>query len=155
MSSAILFWGMILVVALGAAWLGWKLWSDRQANRRYSNDRDSAHAVVRDALQGRSFVVGEPVDFSDGELRGHFRWLQAEGTWGLRLEHPTASLRHLNGKSFPLWIRRRDGESWVLHTAGRSRLTAYHAQLSLLLPKDLEEGDGIRLGDDANDRVAA
>jgi len=154
MASTILFWAVIAAVALGVAFLVWKVWSGKRANRQYADDKQSADTVVRDALQGRSFTVGEPVDFTNGELRGHFSWLRAEGAWGLRLTHPTTSLRHLNGMTFPLWIRPRDGGTWTRHTAENLPLTAYNTDLSLVLPQDLQEGDQVRLGNDAIDRAA-
>jgi hypothetical protein len=107
MSSTILLWAVIIVVALGAAWLVWKLWSSNRAKRQHVHDQKSVDTVVRDALQGRSFSVGEPLDFSDGDLRGYFRWLNAEGAGGLRLEHPKTSLRPLIGGAHAAHARQR------------------------------------------------
>lgn len=153
MDNSIMFGGLLIAVAVGVAFVLWKLWDSSQANQRYANDKQAADTVVRDALQGHSFTVGEPADFAEGDLQGHFSWLNAKGAWGLRLMHPTSSLRHLNGMAFPLWVRHRDGETWARHTDGNLPLTAYNSDLSLVLPKGLEVGDQIRLGNDAIDRA--
>jgi hypothetical protein len=153
-SGTILFWAMIGVVALGVAFLAWKLWSGRQANQQYARVKAGADTDVHQALQGKSFTVGTPSDFSEGDLRGHFRWLNAERAWGLRLENPTSSLRSLEGTSIPLWVLQGNDEIWVRHPDGNLRLKAYNTDVSLILPTGLKEGDQIRLGDDAEDRVA-
>jgi len=153
-SSTILFWAMIGVVVLGAAFLVWKLWSSRQADRQYARVKAGADTDVHHALQGKSFIVGTPTDFIEGDLRGHFSWLRAERAWGLRLENPKASLRSLEGTSIPMWVLQGDEGIWVRHTEGNLRLRAYNTDVSLVLPKGLKEGDQIRLGDNAVDRVA-
>jgi hypothetical protein len=153
-SGTILFWAMIGVVALGVAFLAWKLWSGRQANQQYARVKAGADTDVHQALQGKSFTVGTPSDFSEGDLRGHFSWLRAERAWGLRLENPTSSLRSLEGTSIPLWVLQGNEEIWVRHPDGNLRLKAYNTDVSLVLPTGLKEGDQIRLGDDAEDRVA-
>ena len=153
MASTILLWAAIAAVALGAVFVAWKLWTNYHATKRYSHDKRTADTAVHHALQGQSFVVGTPSDFVDGDLRGHFRWLSADRAWGLRLENPRASLRSLAGISFPLWVRHGDGDTWVLHKNGNSPLKAYNADVSLVLPNDLKEGDQIRLGADAKDRA--
>jgi len=64
------------------------------------------------------------------------------------------SLRSLEGMSFPLWVLPGDAGTWVRHTDGNVRLKAYNTEVSFVLPKGLKEGDQIRLGDNAEDRVA-
>ena len=153
-SGTILFWAMIAVVVLGVAFVAWKLWSSRQADRQYARVKAGADTDVQQALQGKSFTVGTPSDFSEGDLRGHFSWLRGEQAWGLRLENSKSSLRSLEGTSIPLWVLQGDDETWVRHPDGSLRLKAYNTDVSLILPKDLKEGDQIRLGDNAGDRVA-
>jgi hypothetical protein len=153
MVGTILVWAAMVAVALGAVFVVWKLWSNYQADRQYSHDKRTADTAVHHALQGQSFVVGTPSDFVEGDLRGHFRWLSADRAWGLRLENPRASLRSLAGISFPLWVLHGGGATWVLHKNGNLPLKAYNADVSLVLPNDLKEGDQIRLGADANDRA--
>ena len=153
-SSTILFRAMIAVVVLGVAFLAWKLWSGRQADRQYARVKAGADTDVRQVLQGKSFTVGTPSDFSEGDLRGHFSWLRAERSWGLRLENPRSSLRSLEGTSIPMWVLQGDDETWVRHPDGNLRLKAYNTDVSLVLPKGLKEGDQIRLGANAGDRVA-
>src|SRR5215212_8583324 len=153
-SGTILFWATIVVVALGVAFLAWKLWSSRQAAKQYARGKATADADVHHALQGKSFTVGTPSDFIEGHLQGHFRWLNGEGSWGLRLENPTASLRSLAGMAFPLWVLRGEKGTWARHPDQTLRLKAYNTDVSLVLPKDLKEGDQIRLGENAGDRVA-
>jgi hypothetical protein len=145
---------MIGVVVLGGAFLAWKLWSRRQANRQYARVKAGADTDVHQALQGKSFTVGTPSDFSDGDLHGHFNWLRAERAWGLRLENRRSSLRSLEGTSIPLWVLQGDEGIWVRHPDGNVRLRAYNTNVSLVLPKGLKEGDQLRLGDTAGDRVA-
>ena len=153
-SSTILFWAMIAVVALGVAFLTWKLWSGRQSDRQYARVKAGADTDVQQALQGKSFTVGTPSDFIEGNLRGHFSLLRAEGAWGLRLENPTSSLRSLEGTSIPLWVLQGDDETWVRYPGGDLRLKAYNTNVSLVLPTGLKEGDQIRLGENAGDRGA-
>jgi hypothetical protein len=153
-SSTILFWAMIGVVVLGVAFLAWKLWRGRQADRQYARVKAGADTDVHQALQGKSFTVGTPSDFIEGDLHGHFSWLSAERAWGLRLENPRSSLRSLEGTSIPLWVLQDDEEMWARHPGGSLRLKAYNTDVSLILPTGLKEGDQIRLGDDAEDRVA-
>jgi hypothetical protein len=153
-SSTILFWAMIAVVALGVAFVAWKLWSGRQSDRQYARVKAGADTDVQQALQGKSFTVGTPSDFIEGNLRGHFSWLRAEGAWGLRLENPTSSLRSLEGTSIPLWVLQGDDETWVRYPGGDLRLKAYNTNVSLVLPTGLKEGDQIRLGENAGDRGA-
>ena len=153
-SSTILFWGMIGVAALGVAALAWKLWSDRQADRQYARVKAGVNTDVHQALQGKSFTVGTPSELSEGNLSGHFGWLSGERAWGLRLQNPSSSLRSLEGTSIPLWILQGDEETWVRHPDGDVRLRAYNTDISLVLPKGLKDGDQIRLGDNAGDRVA-
>jgi hypothetical protein len=153
-SGSILLWAMLGVVILGVAFFVWKRWVSHQANERYVRDKATANTDVNQALQGKSFVVGTPSDFIEGDLQGHFRWLSGEESWGLRLENPTASLRSLAGLSFPLWVLRGDEGTWARHPDQTLRLKAYNTEVSLVLPKDLKEGDQIRLGDDAKDRMA-
>jgi hypothetical protein len=153
MVGTILVWAAMAAVALGAVFVVWKLWSNYQADRQYSHDKRTADTAVHHALQGQSFVVGTPSDFVEGDLRGHFRWLSGERAWGVRLENPRASMRSLAGMYLPLWVLQGDGETWVLHKNGNSTLNAYSADVSLVLPNDLKEGDQIRLGADAKDRV--
>src|SRR4051794_12545492 len=82
MGNSIMFGGLIVAAALGLALIAWKLWDSRQADQRYERDKRSPGAVVRDALQGHSFTVGDTVDFTEGGLRGHFSWLGAKEAWG-------------------------------------------------------------------------
>ncbi len=154
-SSSMLFWGMIGVAALGVAFVVWKVWSGRQADSQYARVKAGAGTDVHGALQGKSFTVGTPSEFAEGDLIGHFRWLSAERAWGLRLENPKSSLRSLEGTSIPLWLWDAQGENWVRHAGGNLLLRAYNTDVSLVLPKDLEEGDQIRLGNGAEDRAAA
>ena len=153
-SSTILFGAMIGVAALGVAFLGWKLWSGHEADRQYARVKAGADTDVHQALQAKSFTVGTPSEFSEGGLRGHFGCLSGERAWGLRLENPRSSLRSLEGTSIPLWILQGDEELWVRHPDGALRLKAYNTDVSLVLPKGLKEGDQIRLGANAGDRVA-
>jgi hypothetical protein len=153
-SGTILFWAMIGVVVLGAAFMAWRLWSGRQADRQYARGKATADTDVHHALQGKSFILGTPSDFTEGDLRGHFRWLSGERAWGLRLQNPTASLRSLEGTSFPLWVLHGDDGTWARHPDGSVRLKAYNTDVSFVLPKGLKDGDRVRLGDDAEDRVA-
>jgi hypothetical protein len=153
-SSTILYGAMIAVVVLGVAFVAWKLWKGRQADRQYARVKAGADTDVHQALQGKSFTVGTPSDFSEGDLRGHFSWLRAERAWGLRLENPRSSLRSLEGTSIPMWVLQGDDETWVRHPDGNLRLKAYNTDVSLVLPKGLKEGDQIRLGANAGDRVA-
>src|SRR6266536_4165479 len=143
MTGTILLWAAIVVVVLGAIFLVGKLWSRYQGNKQYARAKATADTDVHQALQGKSFIVGTPSDFSEGGLRGHFRWLNAERAWGLRLENPTASLRSLEGMSFPLWVRQGDEGTWVRHTVGNLPLRAYNTDVSLVFPKGLKEGDQI------------
>lgn len=152
-SGEILSWALIGVVVLGVAFFAWRWWSGRRADRQYARVRAGADTDVHRVLQGKSFTVGTPSEFSEGDLRGHFTWLSGERAWGLRLENPRSSLRSLEGTSIPLWIRQGDEEAWVRHPDGDVRLRAYNTDVSLVLPKGLKEGDQIRLGDDAADRV--
>ena len=153
-SSTIVFGAKIGVVVLGLAFLAWKLWSGRQADRQYARVKAGADTDVHRALQGKSFTVGTPSEFNEGGLGGHFGWLSGERAWGLRIENPRSSLRSLEGTSIPLWILRGDGGSWVRHPDGDVRLRAYNTDVSLVLPKGLDDGDQIRLGKSAGDRVA-
>ena len=153
-SGSILLWAMLGVVILGVAYFVWRQWVSRQANQRYVRAKATANTDVHQALQGQSFTVGTPSDFSAGDLQGHFRWLNGEESWGLRLENPKASLRSLAGLSFPLWVQRGDEGTWARHPDQTLRLKAYNTEVSLVLPKDLKEGDQIRLGENAGDRVA-
>jgi hypothetical protein len=153
-SGTILFWAMIAVVVLGVAFLAWKLWRGRQADRQYARLKVGADTDVQQALQGKSFTVGTPSDFIEGDLRGHFSWLSAQRAWGLRLENPKSSLRSLEGTSIPLWVLQGDDETWVRHPGGDLRLKAYNTDVSLVLPTGLKEGDQIRLGENAGDREA-
>jgi hypothetical protein len=153
-SGTILFWAMIGVVVLGVAFLAWKLWRGRQADRQYARVKAGADTDVHQALQGKSFTVGTPSDFIEGDLHGHFSWLRAERAWGLRLENPRSSLRSLEGTSVPVWVLQGDEGTWVRHPDGNLRLKAYNTDVSLVLPEGLKEGDQIRLGDNAGDRVA-
>jgi hypothetical protein len=154
-SSTILFWVMIGVVALGVAFVVWKLWSGHQADRQYARVKAGADTDVHHALQGKSFTVGAPSEFTEGELRGHFRWLSAERAWGLRLENPRSSLRSLEGVTIPLWVLEGDEGTWVRHPERDLPLRAYNTDVSLVLPKGLKEGDQIRFGANAEDRVTA
>jgi hypothetical protein len=153
-SSTILFWAMIGVVALGVAFLAWKLWRGRQADRQYARVKAGADTDVHQVLQGKSFTVGTPSEFSESGLLGNFGWLSGERAWGLRLENPRSSLRSLEGVSVPLWVLQGDGGTWVRHPEGNVRLRAYNTDVSLVLPEGLNDGDQIRLGADAGDRVA-
>ena len=153
-SSTIVFGAMIGVAVLGVAFLVWKLWSGHQADRQYARVKAGADTDVNQVLQAKSFTVGTPSEFSEGGLLGHFGWLSGERAWGLRLENPRFSLRSLEGASIPLWILRGDGGSWVRHPDGEVRLRAYNTDVSLVLPKGLKDGDQIRLGKYAGDRVA-
>ena len=153
MTGTILLWATIVVIVLGAAFLVWKLWISRQAAKQYARGKATADADVHHALQGKSFSVGTPSDFIEGDLQGHFRWLKAEEAWGLRLENPMASLRSLAGMTFPLWVLQGDEETWVRHPDQTLRLKAYNTEVSLVLPKGLKEGDQIRLGENAEDRA--
>ena len=153
-SGTILFWIMIGVVVLGVAFLAWKLWRGRQADRQYARVKAGANTDVHQALQGKSFTVGTPSEFSEGGLSGHFGWLSGERAWGLRLENSRSSLRSLEGTSIPLWILPGDGGIWVRHPDGNVRLRAYNTDVSVVLPKGLQDGDQIRLGGNAGDRVA-
>jgi hypothetical protein len=152
-SSTILFWAMIGVVALGVAFAVWKLWSARQADRQYARVKAGADTDVHQALQGKSFTVGTPSEFSERGLSGHFGWLSGERAWGLRLENPRSSLRSLEGTSIPLWTLEGDQGIWVRHPDENVRLRAYNTDVSLVLPKGLKDGDQIRLGEHARDRV--
>jgi hypothetical protein len=147
-------WALIGVVAMGVAFFAWRLWSDRQADRQYARVKAGADTDVHQALQGKSFTVGTPSELSEGGLRGHFGWLSGERAWGLRLENPESSLRSLEGSSIPLWFLQGDARIWVRHPDGHVRLRAYNTDVSLVLPKDLKDGDQIRLGENAGDRVA-
>jgi len=153
-SSTILFGAMIGVVVLGVVFLGWKLWSGRQADRQYARVKAGAGTDVHQVLQAKSFTVGTPSEFNEGGLRGHFGWLSGERAWGLRLENPRSSLRSLEGTSIPLWILRGDEGIWVRHPDEHVRLRAYNTDVSLVLPNGLKDGDQIRLGENAGDRVA-
>lgn len=152
-TGTILLWALAGVVALVAVFFLWKLWSSRQAAKQYARGKATADADVHHALQGKSFSVGTPSDFIEGDLQGHFRWLKAEEAWGLRLENPTASLRSLAGMTFPLWVRHGNEETWVRHPEANLRLKAYNTEVSLVLPKGLKDGDQIRLGENAEDRA--
>jgi hypothetical protein len=155
MTSSTIFFGILLgVVALGVAYLAWRLWSGRQADRQYARVKAGADTDVHHALQGKSFTVGTPSELSEGYLRGHFGWLSGERAWGLRLENPRSSLRSLEGTSIPLWVRQDDAGTWVRHTEQNLRLRAYNTDVSLVLPKGLRDGDQIRLGENADDRAA-
>ena len=153
-SGTILFWAMLGVVVLGVAFLAWKLWSGRQADRQYARVKAGADTDVHHALQGKSFTVGTPSEFSEGDLRGHFNWLSGERAWGLRLDNSRSSLRSLEGTSIPLWVLEGDGGTWVRHPDGDVRLRAYNTDVSLVLPKGLKEGDRVRLGENAEERAA-
>ena len=153
-SGTVLFWAMIGVAALGVAFLAWRLWSGRQADRQYARVKAGADTDVHQTLQGKSFMIGTPSQFSEGDLLGHFGWLSGERAWGLRLGNPKASLRSLEGTSIPLWVRQGDAGIWVRHADGNLRLRAYSTDVSLVLPKGLKDGDQIRLGEHAGDRVA-
>jgi len=153
-SSTMLYGAMISVVALGVAFVVWKQWSSRQADRQYARVKASADTDVHQAFQAKSFTVGTPSEFSEGGLNGHFGWLSGERAWGLRLENPRSSLRSLEGTSVPLWVLQGDGGIWVRHPDGNVRLRAYNTDVSVVLPKGLQDGDQIRLGENAGDRVA-
>jgi hypothetical protein len=152
-TGTILLWALAGAVALVAVFFVWKLWSSRRADKQYAQGKATADTAVHHALQGKSFSVGTASDFIEGDLRGHFRWLSAERAWGLRLENPRASLRSLEGMSFPLWVRQGGEELWARHPEGSLRLRAYNTDVSLVLPKGLKDGDQIRLGDNAEDRA--
>lgn len=154
-SGEIVFGGMIGVAVLGVAYLAWRVWGDHQADRYYAQVKAGAGTDLRHALQGKSFTVGIPSDFIDGDLQGHFRWLTSERAWGLRIEKPSVSLRSLAGTFVPLWILQGDAGTWVRHPNDRARLRAYNADVSLVLPTGLNDGDQIRLGEDGADRGAA
>ena len=153
-SSTIVFGAMIGVVALGVAFLGWKLWSARLADRQYARVKAGADTDVHQALQAKSFTVGTSSEFSEGGLSGQFGWLSGERAWGLRLEKPRSSLRSLDGTLIPLWFLQGDEGIWVRHPDKNVRLRAYNTDVSLILPKDLKDGEQIRLGESAGDRVA-
>jgi hypothetical protein len=153
-SSTIVFGAMIAVAVLGVAFLAWKLWSSHQADRQYARVKAGADTDVHQVLHAKSFVVGTPSEFSEGSLRGHFGWLSGERAWGLRLENSRSSLRSLEGTSIPLWILRGDEMVWMRHPDENVRLRAYNTDVSLILPKGLKDGDQIRLGENAGDRVA-
>jgi len=153
-SSTIVFGAMIGAVVLGVAFLVWKLWSSHQADRQYARVKAGADTDVHQALHAKSFTVGTPSEFSEGGLSGHFGWLSGERAWGLRLENPRSSLRSLEGTSVPLWVLQGDGGIWVRHPDGNVRLRAYNTDVSVVLPKGLQDGDQIRLGENAGDRVA-
>src|SRR5215210_7923590 len=153
MTGTIVLWAVVGVLVRGAIILVWKLWSGQQAGKQYAQGKATAGADVHQALQGKSFIVGTPSDFIEGDLRGHFRWLSSERAWGLRLDNSKTSLRSLEGISFPLWVVQAPGDTWVLHQDGKVPLKAYNTDVSFVFPKSLKEGDQIRLGDDAKDSV--
>ena len=153
-SGTILFWAMIGVAVVAVAFVAWKLWSGRQADQQYARVKVGADTDVHQALQGKTFTVGTASDFIDGDLRGHFTWLSGERAWGLRLDNSRSSLRSLEGMSIPLWVLQGDSERWVRHPDGDVHLRAYNTDVSLVLPKGLQDGDQIRLGGNAEDRVA-
>lgn len=153
-SGTILFWVMIGVVVLAAAFLAWKLLSGRQADRQYAQVRAGAGTDVRHVLRGKTFTVGTPSEFSEGDLRGHFTWLSGERAWGLRLDNARSSLRSLEGTSIPVWFLQGGEATWARHPEGDVRLRAYNTDVSLVLPKGLKDGDQIRLGEDTGDRAA-
>jgi hypothetical protein len=152
-SGTILFRALIGVVVLGVAFFVWKMWSGRQADRRYGRLKAGADADVHHALQGESFTVGTPSDFTEDDLRGHFRWFSGERARGLRLENPKMSLPSLEGMTFPLRVLPDDAGTWARHPDGNVRLRAYNSDVPFVLPEGLKECDRIRLGDDAEDRV--
>jgi hypothetical protein len=154
-SSEIFSWSLVGVVVLGVAYVVWKLWSDRQADQQYAQVKAGAGTDVHQVLQGKSFTVGTPSEFSEGGLLGHFGWLSGERAWGLRLGNPKSSLRSLEGTLIPLWILQGDETTWIRHPDGSVRLRAYNTDVSLVLPKGLKDGDRVRLGEDAGDRTAA
>jgi hypothetical protein len=154
-SSTIFSWSLVAVVVLGVAFLVWKLWRDRQADQTYARVKAGAGTDVQQVLQGKSFTVGTPSEFSEGGLLGHFGWLSGERAWGLRLGNPKSSLRSLEGTLIPLWILQGEEATWVRHPDGSVRLRAYNTDVSLVFPKGLKDGDRIRLGEDAGDRTAA
>src|SRR5687768_3055902 len=137
-TGSILLWATIVVIVLGAAFFVWKQWSSHQANEQYVRGKATADKDVHQALQGKSFIVGAPSEFSEGDLNGHFTWLSGERAWGLRLDNPKTSLRSLAGLSFPLWVRQGDDETWVRHPEGNLHLKAYNTDVSLVLPKGLK-----------------
>jgi hypothetical protein len=153
-SSEIFSWALIGVVVLGVAFFAWRWWSGRQADSQYARVKAGADTDVHRVLQGESFTVGTPSEFSDGDLRGHFTWLSGERAWGLRLDNSKSSLRSLEGTSIPVWILQGDGGTWVRHPEGDVRLRAYNTDVSLVLPKGLKEGDRVRFGANAADRGA-
>src|SRR5436190_1662668 len=124
-SGTIFSWALIGVAVLGIAYLVWRMWSARQADSQYARLKAGADTDVHQALQGRSFIVGTPSAFIEGDLLGHFRWLSGQRAWGLRLGNPKSSLRSLEGTSIPLWVRQSDAGIWVRHTEGSLRLRAY------------------------------
>ena len=148
-SSTVVFGAMIGVAVLGVAFLVWKLWSAHQADRQYARVKAGADTDVHQVLQAKSFTVGTPIEFSEGGLNGHFGWLSSERAWGLRLENPRSSLRSLEGTSIPLWLLEGEKGIWVRHSDENVRLRAYNTDVSLVLPKDLKDGDQIRLGKNA------
>jgi hypothetical protein len=154
-SGSILLWGMLGVALVVVAFFVFRWWRSNVANDQYVRGKAAADKDVHRALQGRSFIVGTPSDFIDGDLHGHFTWLSGERAWGLRLQYPNASLRSLAGLAFPLWVSSGDGEGWVRHPGGDVRLKAYNADVSFVLPQGLKDGEQIRLGVDAADHVAA
>jgi hypothetical protein len=153
-SGSIFLWALVGVVVLGVAFFVWKWWSSHQANEQYVRGKATADKDVHHALQGKSFIVGTPSEFIEGGLHGQFSWLSGERAWGLRLQNPKTSLRSLEGLAFPLWVLPSDDETWVRHPGGDLRLRAYNTDVSLVLPQGLKDGDQVRLGDDADDRVA-
>ena len=152
-SSTFVFGAMIGVVALGVAFLAWKLWSGRQADRQYARVKAGADTDVHQSIRGKTFTVGAPSEFSEGTLSGHFGWLSGERAWGLRLGNTRSSLRSLEGTSVPLWVLQGDEGLWVRHPDGNVRLRAYNSDVSLVLPKGLKDGDQIRLGENAEERA--
>ncbi len=152
-SSTVVFGAMIGVVVLGVAFLAWKLWSGHQADRQYARVKAGADTDVYRSIQGKTFTVGTPSDFTEGTLSGHFGWLSGERAWGLRLGNTRSSLRSLEGTSVPLWILQGDERTWVRHPDGNLRLRAYNTDVSLVLPRGLKDGNQIRLGENAGDRV--
>jgi hypothetical protein len=153
-SGSIVLWAMLGVVILAVAFFVWKWWRGHQANEQYKRGKATADKDVHRMLQGKSFIVGTPSEFLDGDLHGTFSWLSGERAWGLRLQNPKVSLRSLEGLSFPLWVLPGDDTTWVRHPGGDLRLRAYNTDVSLVLPQGLKDGDGIRLGENAEDRVA-
>jgi hypothetical protein len=152
-SSEIFSWALVGVVVLGGAFFAWRWWSGRQADSQYARVKARADTDVHRVLQGKSFTVGTPSDFTEGNLQGHFGWLSGERAWGLRLGNPKSSLRSLEGTAVPVWILQGDGGTWARHPDGDVRLRAYNTDVSLVLPKGLKEGDQVRLGANADDRA--